>query len=674
MSDRWIDVATFAELADVSMRRARAAIAQSKWRSNSLVVRRVPGRGGRSGLHYEVLLSSLPQAVQESYRQQECAPTSTTLRGDASADAERSWRFNVIEPALAHPRGSKARGAAVRAISTNTHLSRQGKPVRLSERTIHRWLSQFEQRGIGGLQRTARMDQGRRRVLISRLWDRTVPFETDVRLAIAQKTTEHVRGLWRSGAVLSMVLRMGSEGLMKATREAGFDPGDRALRRVCTLPRRFVEPHAHLRKIHRFERDRKAHEDAKPRIRRTRTALCPMELVVGDVHHLDIYLRHEDGRLATPKMIGWLDFGTMRLFASFVLCPISSATNRSESIRNEHVIASFISMTQHPEWGMPRSLYLDNGSEYNFADFIDDALKLVADDGLSRLSPIIRAKPYNAPAKAIEGVFGLLERNYFSQVPGWIGGDRTNAKTSNVGRLPVPFPGSIVELEGVLRAYLTLYETQPQSGDLQGRSPRDVFFESTTDGWHRIDVDPFALRVAFSTEETRTVRQGSINVGGRRWTCPELQSYLGDQITVLIPKYEDWLSLPLRDDHGRWLGNAVPDQAYHPLDPEGARETAKRSRRFETAVRTMGRTLPRRDLVGEAIASAALVPDLPVPRSEAVVKLRSDAAAIGRAIEETPKQRRARERAELERDHEIELERSERSLIAARRAADKRTG
>jgi len=613
-------------------------------------------------------VSSLPPAQRERFRQdQHTSPV--VLRRDAGANLRRTWLANLIAPALAHAPRSRGRAAAVRAITATAHLKPDGRQARFSERQIYRALKAFDQGGMVGLQKCGRADRGQHRVMISRIWDASVPFDAATRDRIASRLTDHVRGLWRSGAVLSMVIRMGSEGLMKATREAGFDPGPRKLRSVCELPRRFVEPHKHLRKVHRYEWDRKAHEDAKPRIRRTLEGLDPMEVLVGDVHHLDIYLRREDGSLATPKMIAWFDFGTMRIFATYVLCPIG------ESVRNEHVIASFIAMTQHPQWGVPRHLYLDNGSEYHFAPFIDDALKLIAEDGLRRVSQIIRAKAYNAPAKAIEGVFGVLERNYFSQIkPGWIGGDRMKSKTANVGRAPAPFPGNMGDLELVLRAYLTVYETQRQGGDLKGRSPRETLATAVAAGWQRTDVDPFALRIAFSAEESRVVRQGSIEVKGQRWTCPELQMYLGDRVSVLIPKYEDWSSLPLKDEQGRWLGNAVPDLAYHPLDQEGAREAERRSRRHEKAVRAAGRAVPRRDLVGEAIASAALAPPAPVAPSAGIITLNRDAAAIGRAIAEKPAQRRAREQAAIEAEQTDALARAERSLLAARRAAQRKTG
>jgi hypothetical protein len=47
---------------------------------------------------------------------------------------------------------------------------------------------------------------------------------------------------------------------------------------------------------------------------------------------------------------------------------------------------------------------------------------------------IVRAKPYNARAKPIEGIFGVLETHHFAKLPGWVGGNRMKSKTANIGR------------------------------------------------------------------------------------------------------------------------------------------------------------------------------------------------------------------------------------------------
>ena len=101
--------------------------------------------------------------------------------------------------------------------------------------------------------------------------------------------------------------------------------------------------------------------------------------------------------MATPKGIAWLDAGTRRVRIDLVLCEPGTA------IRNADLIDSFIAMTQDPHWGMPAKLYLDNGSEYRFAEFLPDALKLAGLDceGFDRGKPLIRATAYNAAAKGI---------------------------------------------------------------------------------------------------------------------------------------------------------------------------------------------------------------------------------------------------------------------------------
>ena len=108
-------------------------------------------------------------------------------------------------------------------------------------------------------------------------------------------------------------------------------------------------------------------------------------------------------------------------------------------------------------------------------------------------------------------------------------------KTANVGRAPEPFPGTFDQLRQVIAGLLVAYESTPQRGSLKGRSPRQVYEEAIAAGWTMTAVEPDVLRIAFSTEEPRIVRQGRIRQGGRLWTCPELQSYLGAQVSVLIP-------------------------------------------------------------------------------------------------------------------------------------------
>jgi hypothetical protein len=66
----WISSDELSLVANISARKAhralaRSASATSPWRGAALIVREVHGRGGRSGVSYQVLASSLPTELQE---------------------------------------------------------------------------------------------------------------------------------------------------------------------------------------------------------------------------------------------------------------------------------------------------------------------------------------------------------------------------------------------------------------------------------------------------------------------------------------------------------------------------------------------------------------------------------------------------------------------------------
>jgi len=65
---RWLSSLEFADAAGITDRQARRVLKgfaeRRPWQGARGKVRKVKGRGGRSGTRYEVLLSSLPEAFQ----------------------------------------------------------------------------------------------------------------------------------------------------------------------------------------------------------------------------------------------------------------------------------------------------------------------------------------------------------------------------------------------------------------------------------------------------------------------------------------------------------------------------------------------------------------------------------------------------------------------------------
>lgn len=99
---------------------------------------------------------------------------------------------------------------------------------------------------------------------------------------------------------------------------------------------------------------------------------------------------------------GHMDTSTHRVRIDLVLCEPGTG------LRNADLIQSFVEMTRDPHWGVPQTLHLDNGSEYNFADMLGDPLAL-AGIGCT-VKSLTRVRAHNPAAKGLlEGFFRILE-------------------------------------------------------------------------------------------------------------------------------------------------------------------------------------------------------------------------------------------------------------------------
>ena len=460
--------------------------------------------------------------------------------------------------------------------------------------------------------------------------------------AHSYRNSKEVRSLWAASTECgwNWIARFAGDVLMEKTIAAGFDPGSGQLRTVCQLLRWFVERGRAHRAVAIHDQDHKQWADKHlPRVLRTRDGRKPREIVIGDVHHLDILLRRDDGSTYTPKLIAWHDWATNRLFVHPVFPP------KGRMVRQEHVIEAYIAMVNHPAWGVPEVLYLDNGGEYNWAELVDAAQRLNTeirylgdDDNFAaaahvRRSTIVRSLPYNAPAKAIEGLFGVLEGGVLSMLPGWIGGDRMKKRTANVGKEPAPYPGGEDEFRRDLAVALEAYETHGQGGVLAGRSPRQVFAAAVEEGWQRRDVDPDALRAVFARTEARVVSQGAFSFGGANYTARPIQRLpAGTRIAVRIPLFGDKSQLPVLDHRGELMCIAALDSPFDALDPAGAREAGRRRREARAGIEAMRGETHAVDMGERLQGLVAKEEPAPVPESAGVIRLGEALGDIGREL------------------------------------------
>ena len=642
--ERWLSVKEAAAATGTKHRNmgraARRAFEEGRlWRGVLLEVRVAKGRRGRSGKAYEIKASSLPPRDLVRLPAVKSKPAAATRsKGEAAMD-----RHDLIRPALQCRFGSRERRIAVEAAALAAGVC---------VGTVYDWMGAYEAEGLGAHVRTERADKRSKRVHVSRKFDEAVgPLAGDEGLAeIATKMRRHIDSLWaRAGVDVGWrhIQRLASLEAMTLARGAGFEADGKTLDRICLLPKGFLRKDwRKFRAVAIHDQVRKSHEDRnKGCIRRTRLTRKPMEIVIGDVHHVDIYVRREDGTLFTPKAIGFEDWATGRLFVHVVMLP------KGQNVRMEHVAAALVAMMLDPHWGVPERLYIDNGGEFNVADMIKPLMELAQEvreigeepdlvEAMRDTRTVIRALPYNARAKSIEGEFSSTER-VASNLPGHIGGNRMAAKTPNVGRAPVPYPDATDEFVRDFQTCVAVRNTAKRtSGEMKGLSPMDLYEAHVADGWQPVKVAKPDILAAFGRAETRIWRDGGFMFNGKFYRAPDLGWLAsGTKIGIWVPLFSGFDGVAVTNDDGMPYAVAFPDQTFDILDKAGAEESARRAKESRAGIRSARQQTDEidvRDLLERLVAKEG---DVTAPEPIGPIKLKDGAEIVGKAIAKTPRQR-----------------------------------
>lgn len=617
--DIWIPTEAFADAAGISVQAARGilrrAVAGGSWRGVPLVVRPRVGMGGQSGRAWEVSLASLPWDLQSAADPVQSAPQATFQSASSDRSGVAAIRFRAVAQALSLTARSPERKAAIGAAAAR---------VGASERTLYRWVAQYERSGLRGLGRRRPANAGKRRVQVSRPFDQAFRsaggLETDL-ACIGVEVDRNLKALWASRAEHAGVheIRRLAEFLLWESCETH---GLKVAREACRISRRRAESFAHYRVVNQRRNDRKAFDDAKPRIRRDWTMLAPMERVVADVKHLDVIVQREDGAPAWPKIVAFMDAGTGRVFVYPVLL------ERGEGVRQEHVIEAFIAMVSNPNWGFPQGLYLDNGAEFGALAKIDHALQLLNQPGARTL---IYARPYNASAKPIESLFARLDRYVFSMLPGYAGPDRLRKKTQTVGRPPKPYPGTWASFCETVQGLIHAHNQRPVGGLWAERSPDAWFNEKVQKGWAPAQVDPWALDSAFSDHDSRRVDRGVLRINGVRYTHPLIHALPARTVVDLAIPWRRGAEPLFRTLSGAWapLRRETP---YPARWIEGARESSRRQQGQARHLASLEKDAPKLDPVEIKLRAAGRAVPAPAYASRPVqLDLGKELSEVGHA-------------------------------------------
>lgn len=608
----WLTSTQLSELAEINRRNAISAIEKGNWRNVSLITKDVQAKGGSAGVNKLVLVDSLPSELREKYYlTQTYLPEVATVSGqkeDIQAASHRKrmkialWRFELIRHPLSFPRNSAERSEAIANIDGNTYTMPNGKPKRVTKDMLYRWLNEYENgtHSVNDLMPKERSDAGQKNEFI-RAVDRLVKSGsiTPQEHADIKETIErYVSSLWANGIDgWRSIQDYASERLNQMLSDIGINiDTDKKI-----VTRAYIERfRADFKIVDIHDNDAKYFFDKYiPRIIRHTNGMKPMELVVGDVHPIDIKCERPDGSEVYPRAIAWHDVGTGRVWFTVVFL------TKGEGVRREHVAMSFAGMCD--AWGLPERLYLDNGNEYKWTEMLDGfiqicelahkfSVSLMETD--RKLQTILRSRPYNAPAKAIEGLFSVIEQ-YLSQLPGWVGGNRQNQKTHNVGKAPAPFSGDHEEFLTCVDTGLERYHKRPQQA-FDGRSPNMVMSDFVTKGWAKTTISREALLYSFAEEkEGVKIDRGYITFNRQKYYHDDLLPYSQRKAALVkVAKHDP--SKAFIFFNGREL-TCIADVAptFGVLEGAGAKEQARRATVLRRVISARRKHCDRLDLVEE---------------------------------------------------------------------------
>ena len=646
------------------------------------------GRGGAGGKALQVHVDSLPDDLREDWylergiklHEKPDPVTGEMVMVPAQAwnrDArhERAlgvarWRHDIIKPALAMPKQSMERSQTLDDLAMVIRTWPNGQKKAVIRRTLYNWVQAFERgdAGLAGLMPKVRGDKGTKRTTVTRTWDAFFAghIEAETHAQVYDTLTHYIRSLWGSGERGKYAIaEKATTRLIELSRDLGvvafdaLDLGRPVLQSntdtqfgVCTVNTRLVNGFRDYEILAIKRKDNARFQDHfVPHIIRDYSAYNPRDIVVGDVHPCDVMMLRADGSEVYPKAISWLDIATNEIHMTFVLM------EKGEDVKREHVAMSFEAMVG--DWGLPKLLYLDNGSEYTWAEMIGGftqlskltegsfALHDLGDNAdvhtrvMGSRDAVIRSLAYNAKGKPkIEGAFGNIEQVFFALLQGWTAGDRMRKKTHMKGKAPVPFAGSAVDFLGQASVVLEWYHKRPQKGRLDNRSPNEALRDFIDDGWGKtVLANPDVLALAFAKEVVRTPRSGRVSYKNRfndtSYFYSDALLNIAHPITLRVPAYRPDFIFCFDGD--RYLGIARPEQSFGVLDRAGAEELARRKKLFLREIAQKAKHCALLDLVDETARHNQHMADTP----DAPIAVTVDTGMLDRLAETAAQERKA---------------------------------
>lgn len=210
----------------------------------------------------------------------------------------------IIAPIVAHPKGSRLRAAAFRAAAGQQHLVGSDWS-RFSERTLRDWVQAAEEGGPVALMPAGhRSDKGTFRVRITRRWQDGCGLPEEVQDRISKQMEGIARGLILKGRSERETRRLAATELQRLSVEAGVILPKAELAALCKLTGAWLSRFCEMKAARDYTADHKRYSDNHEfRVDRSLTRL-PMEVLMGDVHRVDMSIADAIATLDPRLVVG----------------------------------------------------------------------------------------------------------------------------------------------------------------------------------------------------------------------------------------------------------------------------------------------------------------------------------------------------------------------------------
>ncbi len=303
------------------------------------------------------------------------------------------------------------------------------------------------------------------------------------------------------------------------------------------------------------------------------------EILVGDGHKLNFkVINPHTGKPCRATLIMFWDW-----YSSY---PVGWEVMLTENVQ---CVATALRNSIIELGRTPDNVYLDNGKAFRAKCFTKGVVLEESEiPGMfARLGiNVIWAMKYNAQAKPVERIFGVLEW-LEREIPSYVGaniGDKPANMLPNEPRakkLRGDFTPKLEQVNDLIRQWRDFYVVQPLRGR-QGKTARELFDPGRGPG-----VDPKALCYLMMKGEVKGVRRGRLTFNGYDYTGECLYGIRPQKVFVRY-SLSDRSQIYVFDMQERFLGVVTPVEATAPRDHEAARRIVSERRRLLRQTKMLG--------------------------------------------------------------------------------------